>query len=182
MPAERSDFLCNALYDVRRRRLAGNVRQERETHAAYSRLMHAAKPVYRHIFIHAHHSRCPALHMLERIDNDAVVGAVACRLNDDESQKPILSNEDFSVPPRLPERADTSPRSQRELIERADDVHVGVDGALREFESQWRGVWILSNVWFCAHVSVAGGIRDKSGPDRSLRMRIENWELSIGQI
>jgi len=48
-------------------------------------------------------------------------------------------------------------------IERADHVHVGVDGALREFESQWGGVWILSNVWFCAHIPIVG---DKSGPER----------------
>src|SRR5207344_184470 len=87
VPAEWSDLFGNTLDDMRRRRLAGDVGQEREAHAAHSRLMHPAKAVNRDFFSHARHTRSAAFHMLECVYDHTVIVSMACRLNSHKSEE-----------------------------------------------------------------------------------------------
>ena len=82
MPAEGLDLFGDALNDVGRGGFACDVRQEGETDAANAGLMQALQFAGGHIFSDAGDAGCPALHVFERVDHDAVIGAVTGGLND----------------------------------------------------------------------------------------------------
>src|SRR5262245_21564212 len=115
--------------------------------------MKAAQFFEGYSLIKADHTSCSSAHVLQRIDDNTVVGTMTSSLYHDETPKTYLVNKDFFLfLPCSGERLVFRLRRQRETIKRTDHMHVGIDRAFRHRERQWKRVGILLDVWLRTHL------------------------------
>jgi len=141
------DLFGNAKDDVGGRGFARDMRKEGKADASYSRGVQASEFFQRNVLIDTRNARRSAFHVLQSVDHNAVVGAVAGGLDDDESPEPHFVDEDFVLfLPWGSEGFVLGFGGQGESVEGTDDVHMSVDRSVRHSELEGVGMVVLFDI------------------------------------
>ena len=115
--------------------IVGDVRQESKPYTSYSSFIQTSEFFHTDVLVHAHDPGRSSIHVLQRIDDDPVIRSVASGLNNDETPKAHLLDQNLSLfLPCCCERTIFRFGRQWKQIERPNHMHMRIDRPVRHRE------------------------------------------------